>query len=110
MSLLSGVHSFVPVNGSDEAERFVAEQMQRLHLRLGRRYERLMQRRAAISGKHGPELIVREALRLCPLRAEADSEWWMIVWNVDRITVQFLRYATREALRSAMRSGIMRRR
>ncbi|MFO0579212.1 MAG: hypothetical protein U1A78_34865 [Polyangia bacterium] len=91
---------------TDEAEHFVVEQMQRLRSRLGPRYEKLIQCRAVVTGKHGPERLVIEALRLRPLRAEADSEWWLVVWNVDRIAVRFQRYPTREALRSAIQTGV----
>lgn len=88
----------------DEPERFIAGLMQRLRARLGRRCERLMSRLHIRAGRRGARRLVLEALRIRTLQAGADPEWWLITWNVERMSVKFQRFPTREALRAAVRA------
>ncbi|MFO0578879.1 MAG: hypothetical protein U1A78_33160 [Polyangia bacterium] len=88
----------------EEAERFIADRMQGLRERMGARCESFLVRRDVVPGRRGPERVLVEGLRICPQRERADSEWWLIVWNVDRLEVEFRRYATRAALREAARA------
>ncbi|MFO0579716.1 MAG: hypothetical protein U1A78_37555 [Polyangia bacterium] len=90
----------------DEPERFISGLMQRLRARLGRRCERLMSRLQIRAGHRGSRRLVLEALRLRPLHAGADPEWWLIIWNVERMSVRFQRFPTREALRAAVRARV----
>ena len=90
----------------EEPERFIAGLMQRLRARLGRRCERLTSRLRIRAGRRGSRRLLLEALRLCPLQAGADPEWWLITWNVERLSVKFQRFSTREALRAAVRARV----
>lgn len=85
----------------DEAECFITDLRQRFHSRLPQRSRQLALRRVLVPRKHGPCRVLLEQLSLWLSNGGAQTEWWLIAWDLDRLDVEFRQCASRAELRKA---------
>lgn len=86
---------------ADEAERFIADLRQSFYSRLPQRATQLALRCVLVPSNQGPRRVLLEQLRLGPSDGDAQAEWWLIAWHLDRIDVDFRQYSSRIELRQA---------
>lgn len=85
----------------DESEHFIADLRQRFHSRLPQRSRQLALRRVLVPSKQGPCRVLLEQLSLQASNGGAQTEWWLIAWDLDRIDVEFRQCSSRSELRKA---------
>ena len=85
---------------ADPAERFMIETMQRFHREHPGLYVAHAMKRIRDAQR---QRVVVEVASFHPKRRNARTEWMLILWNIDDVSIWFRRQTTRQAALAAYR-------